>query len=171
MALSDLLQGCFNKSDTVMIYITRMFQGWRHKVVTILLYHDYIGLVGTTLQQVWQYQQGCYKLLFQTCWQLVTCSATDNLLTNLLQDVRLYILRVWNSGFSSLIRVATWFVCNHSHGIQRTKRCSPFPKYPGNEVVRHVGWYLHCKQAKSFLNVIRHGDGLTCTPPITQIQL
>jgi hypothetical protein len=40
-----------------------MLQGWWHKVVTILLYHDCIGLVGTTLQQVWQYQQGCYKLL------------------------------------------------------------------------------------------------------------
>ncbi len=32
--------------------ITRMLQGRRHKFVTILLYHDCIRLVGTTLQQV-----------------------------------------------------------------------------------------------------------------------
>jgi hypothetical protein len=42
MALSE---GCSDKSDTVMI-------GWSHKVVTILLDHDCIGFVGTTLQQV-----------------------------------------------------------------------------------------------------------------------
>jgi hypothetical protein len=39
MALSDLLQGCSNKSDTVMHDIARMLQSWRRKVVTILLYH------------------------------------------------------------------------------------------------------------------------------------
>jgi hypothetical protein len=32
---------------------------------------------------------------------------------------------------------------------------------------RHAGWNLHCKQAKSFVNVIQHGDGdVTCTSPI-----
>ena len=35
--------------------ITRMLQGWRPNVVTILVYHDCIRLVGATLQQVWQY--------------------------------------------------------------------------------------------------------------------
>jgi hypothetical protein len=44
MALSDLLQGCYNKFNKVII-ITRMLQGWRHKVVIILLYHDCIKLV------------------------------------------------------------------------------------------------------------------------------
>jgi hypothetical protein len=39
--------------------------------------------------------------------------------------------------------------------------------FKGQRDFRHVGWYLHCKQAKSFVNVIQHGDGdLTCTPPI-----
>jgi hypothetical protein len=44
MALSDLLQSCSNKSDTVMINknVTRL-NGWWHKVVTILLYHDCIA--------------------------------------------------------------------------------------------------------------------------------
>jgi hypothetical protein len=55
-----------------------MLQGWRHKVVTILLYHNCIGLVGATLQQVWQYQQGCYKLL----------TACSKLVDNLGQAVR-----------------------------------------------------------------------------------
>jgi hypothetical protein len=52
-----------------------MLQGWWHKVVRILLYHDCIELVGTTLQQ--DYQKGCcncYNKLFQTCWQLGTSS-------------------------------------------------------------------------------------------------
>jgi hypothetical protein len=43
-----------------------MLQGWRHKVVTILLYHDCIGLVGTTLQQVWYHQ-----------WQLLNFNVID----------------------------------------------------------------------------------------------
>jgi hypothetical protein len=42
-----------------------MLQGWWHKVVTILLYHDCIRLVGKTLQQV----------VVHTCWQLGTSSA------------------------------------------------------------------------------------------------
>ena len=51
MALSDLLQGCSNKSDTVMIQqeCYKSLQGWQHKVVAILLYHDCNSLVGTTL--------------------------------------------------------------------------------------------------------------------------
>ena len=47
MALSDLLQSCYNKSDTVMI------KQECYKVDdTILLCHDCFGLVGTTLQQL-----------------------------------------------------------------------------------------------------------------------
>ena len=64
-----------------------MLQGWGHKVVTILLYHDWIGLVGTTLQQVWWYHQGCYKLL-TTCSKLVDNlgqQCEHNLLTACLQ--------------------------------------------------------------------------------------
>jgi uncharacterized membrane protein len=51
MGLSGLLQGCSNKSDTVMIYknVTMLTT----QVVTILLCHDWIRLVGTTLRQVW----------------------------------------------------------------------------------------------------------------------
>jgi hypothetical protein len=50
MALSDLLQGynLWYNHD-----ITRMLQDRSHKVVTILLSHDCIGLVGTILLQVW----------------------------------------------------------------------------------------------------------------------
>jgi hypothetical protein len=30
----------------------------------------------------------------------------------------------------------------------------------------HIGWYLHCKQAKYFVNVIQHGDGdVSFRPP------
>jgi hypothetical protein len=60
MALSDLLQGCSKKSDTVMISknVTRlMTQGCNN--IAVYIYNDCIGLVVTTLQQVWQYQQGC----------------------------------------------------------------------------------------------------------------
>jgi hypothetical protein len=41
VVLTSLIQSWYNK---------RMLQGWRHKIVTILLCHDCIGLVGTTLQ-------------------------------------------------------------------------------------------------------------------------
>jgi hypothetical protein len=44
--------------------------------------------------------------------------------------------------------------------------------FKGQRDFRHVGWYLHCKQAKSFVNVIQHGDGdVTCTSPIVLRQL
>jgi hypothetical protein len=37
----------------------------------------------------------------------------------------------------------------------------------GQRDFRHVGWYLHCKQAKFFVNVMQHGDGnVACTPHI-----
>jgi hypothetical protein len=44
--------------------------------------------------------------------------------------------------------------------------------FKGQTDFRHVGWYLHCKQAKSFVNVIQHDDGdITCTPPIVPLVL
>jgi hypothetical protein len=46
MALADLLQGCSNKSDTVMI--NKNLQGWRHKVVTE---YCYIMTVSDLLEQ------------------------------------------------------------------------------------------------------------------------
>jgi hypothetical protein len=49
--------------------ITRMLQGWRHKVVTILLYHDCIGLLGTTLQQAWWHYQTCHKVVLTSLIQ------------------------------------------------------------------------------------------------------
>jgi hypothetical protein len=52
MVLSDLLQGCSNKSDTVMIINKNVTMLMTQGNVTILLYHDCIRLVGTTLQQV-----------------------------------------------------------------------------------------------------------------------
>ena len=72
MALSDLLQGCSNKSDTVMHYMTRVLKGRQHKVVTILLYRIMIVtplmekklvkslVISTSLLQV-------VNNLFQTC--------------------------------------------------------------------------------------------------------
>ena len=42
--------------------------------------------------------------------------------------------------------------------------------FKGQRDFRHVGWNLHCKQAKSFVNVIQHGD-VTCTSPIEGLQL
>jgi hypothetical protein len=91
MVLSDLLQD----------FLTSLIQSWYNKnvtglmtqVVTILLYHDYIGLVGTTLQQVWQYQ-GCYKLLpacsklVDNLGQAVRTQLVDGLLADLLQGVK-----------------------------------------------------------------------------------
>jgi hypothetical protein len=42
--------------------------------------------------------------------------------------------------------------------------------FKGQRDFRHVGWYLRCKQAKSFVNVIQHGDGdVTCIPPIRSL--
>jgi hypothetical protein len=53
MAISDFFQGCSNKSDTVMHDEQASYKvDDTIKVVTILLYHDCIGLVGTTLQQI-----------------------------------------------------------------------------------------------------------------------
>ena len=46
-----------------------MLQGWQHKVVTILLYHDCIALVGTTTSLTISIS------LFQTCCQLGANSA------------------------------------------------------------------------------------------------
>ena len=45
-----------------------MLQGWQHKVVAILLYHDCIMTISTRLLQA-------VNSLFQTCWQLVTSRA------------------------------------------------------------------------------------------------
>ena len=59
MALSDLLQGCSNKSDTVMINrnVTRLTtQGCKNIVIS------------------WLYRT-CWNSLFHTCWQLGTSSA------------------------------------------------------------------------------------------------
>ena len=53
-----------------------MLQGWQHKVVTILLYHDCIGLVGTA----------CSKLV-DNLGQAVRTQLVDGLLADLLQDV------------------------------------------------------------------------------------
>jgi hypothetical protein len=59
--------------------ITRMLQGSPHKVVTILLFHDCIGLVGTTLQRTSLIMPSSLlqvvNSFFQTCWQLGTSSA------------------------------------------------------------------------------------------------
>jgi hypothetical protein len=51
MALPGLLQSCSNKLCSWYSHdITKMLQGWRHKVViTFLFYHDCIGLVWATL--------------------------------------------------------------------------------------------------------------------------
>ena len=74
-----------------------MLRGRQHNVVTILLYHDCIRLVGTTLRQ---YQQGCYKLLTACCMfvdnlgQAVRTQLVDGLLADLLQAVR--FLRVYH---------------------------------------------------------------------------
>ena len=57
-----------------------MLQGWRDKVVTILLYYDCFGIVGTTLQQVWL----CISMRMLQLWD----KPVDGLLTDLLQDVR-----------------------------------------------------------------------------------
>ena len=44
--------------------------------------------------------------------------------------------------------------------------------FKGQRDFRHVGWYLHCKQAKSFVNVIQHGDAdETCTLPIPELYI
>ena len=51
-----------------------MLQGWRHKVVAILLYHDCNSLVGTSLTILTRSLQ-VVNSLFQTCWQLVTSRA------------------------------------------------------------------------------------------------
>jgi hypothetical protein len=55
-----------------------MLQGWRHKVVTILLYQDCIGLVGTNFATSLIISTRLLQVvnsLFQTCWQLGTSSA------------------------------------------------------------------------------------------------
>jgi hypothetical protein len=54
-AVTGLQTSCYKSVHKVVLtsliqsWWTRMLHGWRHKVVTILLYHDCIGLVGTTL--------------------------------------------------------------------------------------------------------------------------
>jgi hypothetical protein len=106
-----------------------MLQGWRHNAVTILLYHDCIELVGTTLQQVWYYQQGCYKVvltsliqswynknvtrlttqvcnnifiscLYRTSWNNLATSTTIS--TRLLQVVNELFQTCWQLGTSSV---------------------------------------------------------------------
>jgi hypothetical protein len=71
-----------------------MLQGWRHKVVTILLCHDCIGLVGRTLQQIWYINinkvvtsclTACSKLV-DNLGQAVRTQLVDGLFANLLQD-------------------------------------------------------------------------------------
>ena len=51
-----------------------MLQGWRNKVVTMLLHHDCTSLFGTTLQQVWEYQQSCQSGKFALCWEDISPS-------------------------------------------------------------------------------------------------
>jgi hypothetical protein len=95
--------GCSNKSAGYSHDITRLLQGWRHKVVTILLYHDCIEFVGTILQQVCQYQQGWRFLqvvnsLFHTWdkqWEHMLLTACMSV-ADLLQDVR-FLRRVYHS--------------------------------------------------------------------------
>jgi hypothetical protein len=72
-----------------------MLQGWRHKVVTILLYHDCIGLVGTTFNKsdninkvVTRLLTACSKLV-DNLGQAVRRQLVDSLFADLLQDARL----------------------------------------------------------------------------------
>ena len=81
-----------------------MLQGGRHKFVTILLYHDCIGLVGTTLHatnlivstRLLQIVITACSKLVDNLGQAVRTQLVDGLLADLLQDVR--FLRVY-SGF------------------------------------------------------------------------
>jgi hypothetical protein len=62
-----------------------MLQGWRHKVVTILLYHDWIGQLNSIIRTCWNNFATSLIMpssllqvvnsLFHTCWQLGTSSA------------------------------------------------------------------------------------------------
>jgi hypothetical protein len=77
MALSDLLQGCSNKSDTVMIInknVTRLTtQGCTNIVISWLYRTCWNNLVTSLVisTKLWQ----IVNSLFQTCWQLGTNSA------------------------------------------------------------------------------------------------
>jgi hypothetical protein len=58
--------------------MTKMLRGWRHKVVTILLYHDCFRLLGTTFATSLIISTRLLQVvnsLFRTCWQLGTSSA------------------------------------------------------------------------------------------------
>jgi hypothetical protein len=80
MALSDLSQGCSNKSD-----ITRMSQGRRHKVVTILL--SYYVVADVLEQPCNKLLTACSKLV-NNFGQAVRTQLVDGLLADLLHDVR-----------------------------------------------------------------------------------
>ena len=76
MALSDLSQGCFNKSDMVMYNknVTRLTTQGCNNIVISWLYRTYWNnlatslIISTSLLQV-------VNSLFQTCWELGTSSA------------------------------------------------------------------------------------------------
>jgi hypothetical protein len=80
--------------------ITRMSQGWRHKVVTILLNHDYNGLVGTTKSN----SIDNINKVVDNLGQAVRTQLIDGLSADLLQDVR--FLRVYES---QLVRNSYYF--------------------------------------------------------------
>jgi hypothetical protein len=75
MLVPSCQQVCNNLVDIIR-FVARLFQQVRYShditillqprvvnLVTFLLYHDCIRLVGTTLSQVWWCHQACYKLL------------------------------------------------------------------------------------------------------------
>jgi hypothetical protein len=76
MALSDLLQGCSNKSDTVMINknVTRLTTQGCNNIVISWLYRTCWNNLATSLIMPSSLLQ-VDNSLFQTCWQLGTSSA------------------------------------------------------------------------------------------------
>jgi hypothetical protein len=93
MALQDILT-CSK------VVLTSLIQSWYNKNVTRLVMQGCNNIVISWLYrtcwnnlaiQVWQYQQGCYKLL-TTCSKL---GLVDGLLADLLQDVRCYKISCW----------------------------------------------------------------------------
>jgi hypothetical protein len=79
MALSDLLQGCSNKSDTVMIqvwysHVTRLTTQGCNNIVISWLHRTCWNNLATSLIISTRLLQ-FVNSLFQTCWQLGTSSA------------------------------------------------------------------------------------------------
>jgi hypothetical protein len=103
MALSNLLQGCSNKSDTGMINknVTRLpTQGCNNTVISWLYRTCWNNLVtsliiSTRLLQV-------VNSLFQTCWQLVTSSAKTTywwLVDKLVTRCEIFACVAWDDSF------------------------------------------------------------------------